>query len=105
MEEFVKLAEEKGYNRFHPDWFINNKLEPATWYLELCLLQKWLREVHEMWVIVTFDSITYDVSIYGKYALIPIELKSYLSIPDAYCFTTYEQALEEGLKQALNLIK
>lgn len=44
MKELVDLAEQKGYNRFHPEWFENNKIDYRTWFLELSLLQKWLRD-------------------------------------------------------------
>jgi hypothetical protein len=79
--------------------------EDLRYYLWMCELQKWCREEYDMLVLIESDMLTYDVSIYGKYALQEIRLSSYLSDPQTYLFTTYEQALEEGLYQTLLLIQ
>jgi len=104
MKILVELAEEKGYNRFHPDWFINNKLEPKTWYLELCLLQHWLREIHKIIVIVR---ITGDNKYFYEIVYFRENINEYLKhlINDNTTFDTFEQALESGLIRSLKLIK
>ena len=66
------------------------------------LLQKWLREVCDMYVLVTHNGILFDVSIYGRYTTDEIVIKSYLTKKPT--FITYEQALEAGLQEALKLI-
>ncbi len=68
------------------------------------LLQKWLRDTKDMWVTVLFDGITYRVSIWGRYTPTDDEIIiSPFGDPDNW-LTSYEQALEEGLKQALIII-
>lgn len=67
------------------------------------LLQKWLREVHGISVLIDLDitlSYTYHInslhpeaSYVGKY------------IQSVHVYSTYEEALEAGLQTALNLIK
>ena len=106
--KLIKLAKKVGFGavlmqnvayKAYPD------LEPTRYYLWMCELQKWCREECDMLVLIESDMLTYDVSIYGKYALQEIRLSSYLSDPQTYLFTTYEQALEEGLYQTLLLIQ
>jgi len=64
-------------------------------------LQKWLREVHKLSVEVFSDETRWEV--------IVEKLPSYSAYDSEYSsddkFNTYEEALEEGLKQALKLIK
>jgi hypothetical protein len=71
------------------------------------LLQKWLREEMDMWVTIIFNGITYSISIYGRYTPdeeeIEISDTGSLNFEDKY-FLRYEQALEEGLQEALKLI-
>lgn len=67
------------------------------------LLQKWIREVHGISVLIDLDitlSYTYHISSLHPEA-------SYLGgyIKSMYVYSTYEQALEEGLQIALKLIK
>lgn len=67
------------------------------YHLWLADLQKWLREEHKINVICSLDSYSknkYSVTIYVGY-----EDKGGLRV-----FNTYEEALEEGLKRALELI-
>lgn len=59
------------------------------------LLQRWLREVHKIDFSIDKDS-------HNIYHITPFKFKT-VTRP---CFDTiYEQALEEGLQKALNLIK
>lgn len=121
--EIAKLAKEKGFNE-NCDWFYNkvgkksyathydatpnNKLDEDTWFssgnIFYCsaptqsLLQRWLREVHKCHISIA------PYTSKGKLMF------SYVVQYSGICksgdnFDTYELALEEGLKQGLNLIK
>lgn len=61
------------------------------------LLQKWLREIHDIHIEVCHDSGPYALFVFGKGDAKP----KY----NNYEFNTYEEALEEGLQEALKLIK
>ena len=64
----------------------------------LSLAQKWLREVHNIHIQIIFlplnNRYVFEIYKYGEG-----DIESVLE------YTTYELALEEGIKQALNLIK
>ena len=67
------------------------------------LLQKWMREKHGIFVEVTTDLnvgilFTYRISKLEKYCVYHHDLKTTF-------YDSYEQALEEGLQEALKLIK
>lgn len=96
METIVNLATQKGYDRFHPQWFENNKLEPKTELLEMVLLQKWIREEHHIDVIVTSELIGYGYLLYKRY---PPK-----NITSKFISETYEESLKEGIKCALENI-
>lgn len=95
QEELVKLAEEKEYNKFHPLWFENNIIEPKSWFMELCLLQKWIRDTHNIHI---------SINSLGQcnYHLLVGFVGNILTKGNNY--STYEEALEKGLQEALNLI-
>lgn len=67
------------------------------------LLQKWLRDKHGISVLVHLDmtlSYVYVInSLHPKASYVGKEINS------KHVYSLYEQALEEGLKTALNLIK
>jgi len=107
QKKLIDLCKSKGYDKFHPQWFENNKLDPGTWYLELCLLQKWLREKYHFHIAIMPWDKTYwwyqieDIDAYdsSKGALIKAESE------EDKLYNSYEEALEAGLYQALKLIK
>lgn len=78
------------------------------------LIQKWLREVHNMHINISFDTVELgnrffvmigyekDNSFEYKIITYPENVKDILL---RKVFTSYELALEEGIKQALKLIK
>ena len=105
--ELSKILKEKGFDEYTETMF--------TEYGDVCnresilgirvgiyprlsqsLLQKWLREVHKIIVIADYDR----------------EMNNYIYTVDSESackfdfshYNTYEEALEEGLKQGLNLI-
>lgn len=71
------------------------------------LLQRWLREVHNIQIDVNFDSddFTQDKNARMQYKAWVFYPKTGYETIEAKLFDTYEQALEEGLKEALMLIK
>lgn len=93
MEEIVKLAEQKGYNKFNLQWFENSKLEPKTELLEMVLLQKWIREECHIDVIITSEIIGYGYLLYKRYPQ--------KNITSKFISGTYEESLKEGIKCAL----
>jgi hypothetical protein len=101
QEELVKLAGQAGYDKFHPLWFENNKLEPKSWYIECCLLNQWFRQqlgiilwVSPMQLTVAERSghrFTWEFIYHGD--------SRFDKTPMAYA--TPEEALEQGIKAVL----
>ena len=106
----AKLAKEKGFNELcgyaYEGSFLNETErlwrndEDDTEYA-VCtqsLLQKWLREIHKI-----------DISIYpsliDNYYVYTIHKKHKCIIDCEKQYLNYEEALENGLQEALNLIK
>lgn len=93
--ETFDLAREKG--------FTYNVLTEHTKRPTQSLLQKWLREKHNYFLVVKcngkgkFDFHGYYISDHTIYNDIEIGA-------EPYRFNTYEEALETGLKEALKLI-
>ena len=122
--ETAKLAKENGYLKIN-GWmgFVDKFYHPRTKTLlsmgrtgktpfndliyapTQSLLQRWLREKHDIFVTV---SIPY--SEFGKYSSEVWENNledgvKILAIDGMTVFTSYEESLEEGLLEALKLIK
>lgn len=105
MKEIVDLATTKGYDRFHPDWFVNNKLEPKSWLLEMILLQKWLRDEHNLIVTIELDQTSYvkycyDIVKFNGFA----DFERKTNVAEWGLYRTYEETLQAGLLEALNYI-
>lgn len=115
--ETAKLAKEKGFEQSKWDmaYSENNPLEPITEAMHIrkgqrysaptqSLLQRWLREEHEIELYVKIDAILDS----RKYSFVTFNCKNLdvLHLPlHNYVFDTYELALEKGLFEALKLIK
>jgi hypothetical protein len=117
--ETAKLAKEKGFNQnpyktanaYGPE-FTNGssiKLRSSSYFITITavaptqsLLQKWLREKHDIHIIVKVfwdsktNNRTYAADIY-KIGDKPIMRKRKVEL-------TYEEALEQGLQEALKLV-
>lgn len=101
--ETAKLAKEKGFNikcNYHYDrkeLIFNHNIRNSQFEDDECsattqsLLQKWIRERHKIIVSV-------DITERGEYFISVTGLGMYGK------FKTWEQALEEGLYDALKLI-
>jgi len=113
----AKLAQEKGFDvvsylKCNFDLIENSNFKSdgkSSWYLDITqsLLQKWLREVHNIEVEVYREVNFADECYYDTYCVDVYNNKlSFLS--KDYTFTegidTYEQALEQGLLEGLKLI-
>ena len=102
----AKLAKEKGFDEICSYLYENSKVIVYTthknsglnkhfdWYSAATqsLLQKWLREAHEIFVSV---DVNFNVKIYYK-----DELHN-----EIFNFNSYEEALEKGLQEGLKLIE
>ena len=114
--ETAKLAKEKGFNLNFPTavyieegdlWISQNLLneritgKPFPKILFTAptqsLLQKWLREVQKTDIIINVTSTTNEY-----WSSIPNFIRGTWK---SDCFKTYEEALEQGLIEALKLIK
>jgi len=111
--ETAKLAKENGFDlECHYAQFKNN-IKPGyneskhNWNLYLewysistqALLQKWLREKHNLFVFVEIDEYQ------DEFRSIIIDYRKVFTNPKfTKNFTTYEKALEKGLKKALKLL-
>lgn len=110
-EHLVGFDDDYWGNNYYYDWNTNG--EPFKPFSKDCysiptqsLLQKWLREEHKIYVTV-------DVSVYEEPERFAAEISGYgergvfmpVMIDGFTIYNNYEQALEEGLYQALKLIK
>lgn len=107
--EVAMLAKEKGfdevtalvYNTYYKKTMGNiNSLKhsdgdnPMVSLPEQCLLQKWLRDNHGLHITIRVKR--KDRVLEGFWSIVLSK--------ESNMFTTYEEALEEGLKKALELI-
>ena len=125
--ETAKLAKEKGFNIFTDVCFANTPNSDNKQYKKIklhhshsvgsvdsfgniltivayaptqSLLQKWLREKHNIIVLVDYEGID---GYYYKYYYYINEVKKYNASDKNYI--TFEEAYEIGLQEALKLIK
>lgn len=98
-EQLIELSKQKGFKSIvFSDLEITSKLNFFLW---LCELQKWIREEHNIEIMFDLNDCRYFFKIKlikNKYGL--SETITQFSKP----FNTYEQALEQGLKESLKLI-
>lgn len=121
--ETAKLAKEKGFieetyahfdDKSGKEWNLNllrNYNIPYSTAISRptqALLQKWLREIHKLYIVIHIHKEGYSYNIHSiknnredKF-LISTILES---IASTKWINTYEEALEAGLLAALNLIK
>ena len=113
-EELIKLAKEKG---FISD-IIGKSVEAEYstkdfYYLWMCELHKWIREVHNIHIEIKNNPHSQGNEGLWEYLTTPIfekgHILSSLDTPFRHgngCgLSTYEQALEKGLKESLKLIE
>lgn len=117
--ETAKLALEKGLFLRTPKMYIEGKLKKRPTehmssmrerFTDICgaptqsLLQKWIRDVHN--IHISLEEIISNHDTVWVQELSPtVRNKVLYYHQDPNTYKSYEEALEEGLKQALKLIK
>ena len=98
MKKLQDLADEKGFFILESDLSKDTKDYD---YLYMCLLQKWLRDQHKIHVKVDVYSVR-TIYYFAKILTDP----PYISWRNTDgMFSEYQEALQEGLKVALNEIE
>jgi len=109
--ETAKLAKEKGFDIYQPYRYDDEKRiyhgRDQTFNINAptqSLLQKWLREVHNIHIQVHFINNSYLLKIkyFEKESIVDFNIKNYRYKTR---YKTYEEALEVALLEALKLIK
>jgi len=103
QKQLIASAKEKGFESHIIGKSVEAKYSNKDfYYLWMCELQKWLREEYKIDIWITDRSDMhqngYGIVISGN-DFESIELNEYMAVG-----TYYEEALEEGLKEALKLI-
>lgn len=83
MKEIIERAERLGYK---PYFFDNIWNYAEDEYIELCLIQKWLMEDKNLYIAIKEDTIFVNNVWVGD-------------------FESYVEALEEGIKKALEILE
>jgi hypothetical protein len=113
--ETAKLAKEKGFD-IETDYFTLGNYNPNNDLMALCykseidfyflptqsLLQRWLREKHEIFIDISTGSKDEFGVIFGKNDT-PDWIRD--DTGEVIFFATYEETLEKGLQKALTLIE
>lgn len=111
--DLLRLAKLKGFKYEQRIVTSINSLgetyEYGIYGITQSLLQKWLREEHQIIVTIT-PTFTYSLITHiGYYCTIETPNEDLYSMecknPDLYFYSTYEEAFEAGLREGLNLIK
>lgn len=97
-EELIKLAKELGFeskivSSIPWKYSQNEELRYCLW---MCELQKWVRDIHNIDVVIIPNEIGYEYFIYNRYP--PMKFVG------REVFQHYEKALEAGIIEALKLI-
>jgi len=115
--ETSELAQRKGFDRWKIQEPIHNMDDIEVWpEVTQSLLQRWLREVHNMFITIEQDFERVPnakpmnkrgdtlMQHSGRYFLI-VRPPNTINPPNSTFANTYEEALEKGLIQALNLLE
>lgn len=103
-KNIVVLANEKGYDRFHPYHEENFKIKEETWYLELCLLQEWLRTKKDILVELHADRTTEPKFCFNVYKYSHFGHYEDIINDEWYLYKSPVEALEDGIVVALKNI-
>ena len=115
LQELAKLAKEKGFKThtvttgYTFTYLLGGKnimINETCIYLFLCEIQKWLREVHKIDImILPWENTENNTVSYQYFVLNNFDENKY---DDSYVeeknYDTYEKSLEIGLQEALKLI-
>lgn len=101
QEQLIKLAKEKHFEGYFKKEWEHNTKESLRYYFWMCELQKWLREIHNIGVIIQIDD-NLSIHNFTVYLIINKAFSGRFSSKKYY--DTYENALEIGLYEALKSI-
>lgn len=87
----------KHYTEFTVEELDNLSLGNSNKQIEYYFIQKWLREVYCLELIISSNLIGYGYIIYDR--------KNHKNITNINVYQKYEEALEQGIYEALKLIK
>jgi hypothetical protein len=92
-EDLASLAKEKG---FITQYFayVSESFPELVWLFWLTECQKWLRDMHKIWIVVDYQGADFCWS-----KLVRKSTESWYDVEESY-----EKALQEGIEQALKLI-
>lgn len=100
-KEIFTLAESKGYACWYDENIITNDTTSKQKYIEMSLIQKWLRDIHRIDLFFDVEGVTnrkYKVILMDK----PDAEKLYIYYEEL--FSSAEAALFFGISEALQLI-
>lgn len=86
------LVVEKNYKGLNPLWYYDNKLNEDDWHVELCKVQKWLRDDLDFYLEMKMDC-----SFEGSMFWVCQEEDEGIRCEDQ----SYERALEKGIIECL----
>ena len=99
QKQLIASAKEKGFESHIIGKSVEAKYSNKDfYYLWMCELQKWIREEYGIDLVILPEHLEKEVGY--RCSIEPLNSQSYET---SHCYS-YEQALEEGLKQALKLI-
>ena len=110
--KIAKLAKDKGFTthtittKFTNDYLLGGKnmiINETCILLWMCELQKWLREVYNIILIVAPIHETEEIKSLIKYWYYILDVEDVSD--DEVFYSTWEEALEDGLQESLKLIK
>lgn len=114
-EKLIKLSKEKNFNSdfLHNEPYKYNTKENLRYYLWLCELQKWLREKHKIFIMINDSNgvleqehFRFQISELHKHNVYKMSCSAFnFGNKKEGNYTTYEEALEKAIFEALELIK
>lgn len=105
QKQILKLANELGYKKFHTDLFINNKIDSDVWYLQLCLLQKWMRDFYKLHIEINLSLGNNWKTVYSAFHIVQLNSNKKDFDLKWIKYHSYEKCLEFGILQTLKFIK
>lgn len=97
MKEIIERAERLGYKYYHHNGLDLDK----NIYMQHCLIQKWIYEKFGVWIEIDLDINGFDAVIYDeKFEVLYKRENRFVKI-----FHNQTQALEEGIKKALEILE
>ena len=112
--ETAKLLKETGFDWPCEKWFELKGCTPVEWGADarcnwnvskddyshptLSLAAKWLREIWDLHIEISYDK---KECMWTHWICMTVHTSPDVFFPKAYCFCSYKEALEQGIKDAL----